>query len=115
MIRLSISSGQLHAHFSMGEAVPDSRYCGKCDAGYIYRPGDDFVGRRCDCNPREAPGALPAETSPPEDTGGSQIAQTCRCELASAPGTHPICDVFWASILHESLCITCHHAEACHS
>lgn len=30
---------------------PERRFCGKCNAGYVYRTGDDFNGRRCECNP----------------------------------------------------------------
>lgn len=31
------------------------KYCGKCFAGYVYKRGDSFNGRRCECNPRHEP------------------------------------------------------------
>lgn len=74
---------------------------GKADAGEWCSTGMHVRGHDCPATP----------TLPPHEPEDSQ---TCQCELRSEPGPHPICDVFEASIMHDSLCITCHHSEACH-
>lgn len=103
MIRLRLDSGRLYADFTQGEPVPEGATVGDRLRGW-HEHREVYGG----------PGITPAETLPPEDTGSATLPPACKCELLEEPGTHPICDVFLASILHDDLCQSCYHAEGCH-
>lgn len=130
MIRLSITAGLLTADFTPGEPVPEgepNNLIEEVIKGMGREQFEEWQARTAaqvfldafgDAT-REAVasghGATPAETLPPEDTGSATLPPACKCELLEEPGTHPTCDVFWASVLHADLCITCYHEKNCHS